>query len=255
MLYLKQVHYKLPNIDKEFIVDFLNFLSPVGKVSRDEITLKQSNNAFFPITSVLFTNTSMPQVSFIFSNNASFSLDISNDTNVSKRSPHQYSHISLKKFIHRISPFKLKDIDHTGFNLPYFDGIHPKILELREKLKSVSLYHTFPEHLENAPWDFILPATMDEINKKTQTDYFLNRKPKIEIVSFDKSSTPLIQFDVQLEGDYQDWVEIFPEAIQEPERKSLFVYIRNDFDIDVCFVLNEVDKKDWSYHFSNSRLV
>ena len=50
MLYLKQVRYKLPNINKEFIADFLNFLSPVGEVHRGEITLKQSNNAFFPFT-------------------------------------------------------------------------------------------------------------------------------------------------------------------------------------------------------------
>ena len=254
MIYLKGVQYKIPNTNREFVSHFLNYLSPLGEVKNDEITLNLSNENFFPVTSILFTEINTSQVSFIFSDNKSFSVDIVNTTGVTKNSPHKYSYISLEEFINRISPYKLKYIDHTGFNLPYFSGIHPKILYLREKLKSVCLYHTFPKHLEDAPWDFILPATIEEISKAVETDYSLNRKPKIEIVSFDKSSTPIIQFDIQLEGKYEDWVKIFPEAIQVPEIKSLWVYIQNDFGIDVCFVLNEAHEKDWSYYFSKERL-
>lgn len=254
MVYLKQVQYKLPNINRSFTSDFLSYLEVVGKVNEGIIELHTSNKDFVPNTSIVFADVQIPQVSFVFSDDTPINVDISNITNVSKNSPHQYSYISITEFTKRISPFKLRYIDHTGFNLPFFDGIHPKIIELREKLKDVCLYHTFPKHLEDAPWDFILPGSKEEISKVVETDYSLNRKPKIEIVSFDKSSTPLIQLDIQLDGKYGDWVKIFPEALDVSEIKSLWVYIENDFGIDVCFVLNEAHDKDWSYHFAKDRL-
>ncbi len=255
MIYLKQVQYKLPNTNSEFISQFLDYLAPIGEVGNDEIELRQSNDAFFPVTSILFSQTRTAQVVFVFNSNTSVSAEIANTTGVSKTSPHQYSHISVTEFTERISPFKLKYIDHTGFNLPFFNGIHPKILELREKLKNACLYHTFPKHLSDSPWDFILPGTKKEVVAKVETDYSLDRKPKIEIVSFDKSSTPIMQLDIQLEGKYEDWVKIFPEAINVPEMKSPWVYMENDFGIDVCFVLNEAHEKDWSYHFAKDRLL
>lgn len=255
MNYLKQVQYKLSSYNKNFISEFFSYLAAVGKVNEDAIKLHMSNDNFLPVTSILFTEALTPQVSFVFNDDTSVNVDISNITNILKTSPHQYSYISMTEFTKRITPFKLKYIDHTGFNLPFFDGIHPKILELRQKLKNTCLYHTFPKHLEDAPWDFILPGSKEEISKAVETDYLLNRKPKIEIVSFDKSSTPLIQLDIQLDGKYEDWVKIFPEAIDVPEIKNLWAYIANDFGIDICFVLNEAHDKDWSYHFVKDRLL
>lgn len=251
---MKQVLYKLPSTDKVFVSLFLNYLSIVGQVNKEAITLEQSSKDFFPSTSILFTNIKIPHVAFVLSDNSSHSVEIVNSSGISKESPHQYTPIALTDFIKRISPFRLHYIDHTGFNLPYFDGIHPTILQLREKLKGVSLYHRFPKRLGMANWDFILPASESEIGRITKTDYSLSRRPKIEIVSFEKSSTPLIQFDLHVEGRYEDKVKIFPEAIQVPEINCLWVYIQNDFGIDVCFVLNETHNEDWSHQFADDRL-
>ncbi|MBI3980515.1 hypothetical protein HY345_00795 [Candidatus Microgenomates bacterium] len=255
MTFLEKVQYKLPYWDGLFIHDFLSYLSPLGKCQKSEITLNKSNNNFFPITSILFTKSDTPQVSFFLSDGNSLTVSVTNTTNAVKNSPHRYSHLSLREFIKRITTSKLRSIDHTGFNLPYFEGIHPKISELREKFKNVCLYHTFPKHLANAPWDFILPGTVEEIIGKTFVDYSLNRKPKIEIVSFDKSSTPLIQFDIQLEGKYKDWVRIFPEGIFDQKMSNIWVYLKNDFGTDICFVLNEFHNDDWSFHFAKDRLI
>lgn len=171
-----------------------------------------------------------------------------------KQSPYRYAQISLEEFTKRMRFFSLKGIDHTGFNLPYFEGIHPQILKLREELRDSCLYHTFPKHLEDAPWDFILPGTKEEIQRLTQIDYWQIRKPKIEIVSFNTSSTPLIQIDVQVKGKYEDLRTLFPEVLHIPEIRNMWVYIANDFDIDVCFVLNEISERDWSYQFAKERL-
>ena len=135
---------------------------------------------------------------------------------------------------------------------PHRSGINK--LELREQLKQTCLYHTFPKHLEDAPWDFIIPGTKEEIERSTQVDYQRVRKPKVEIVSFENSSTPLIQIDIQINGRYEDLVATFPEALHVPDIRNMWVYVKNEFGIDLCFVLNEVSEKDWSYQFAKERL-
>ncbi len=254
MSYLQQVIYTLPNSNKQFSEQFLQYLSPLGTVIKNDITLSLSKENYYPITTFSFAEISVPQVSFIFDDTSSIDIDITNVTHETKQSPHAYSQITLQEILERVSSFELTYIDHTGFNLPYFDRIHPTILKLREQLKSKCLYHTFPKHLADAPWDFILPGTIKEINKENKINYHENRKPKIEIVSFDKCSTPLIQLDLHIQGKYADWVKLFPEAIAVPEIKSLWVYIQNDFGIDMCFVLNQIHKKDWSYQFAKERI-
>lgn len=255
MSYLQEIVYKLPNTNKKFLKQFLNYLSILGNADDKKITFSQSNNEYIPITTIVFSEIKIPQVSFIFDDSSSIDIDIINTTNEIKQSPHTYKHISLEQFMERIKSYELKYIDHTGFNLPYFNGIHPIILKLRKQLKSKSLYHTFPKHLANESWDFILPGTKEEINKEDEVNYNDNRKPKIEIVSFEKSSTTLIQFDLHLQGKYIEWEKHFPEAIAVSEIKSLWVYIQNDFGIDICFVLNQVHNKDWSYHFAKERIA
>ncbi len=227
----------------------------MGKVQRNSIVLNKTNEDFIPNTTISFSDIEAPHVCFVFSDDTFIKVALSNITNELKFSPHQYSYISITEFTRRMSFFKLITIDHTGFNLPFFNGIHPKILELREILKNRCLYHTFPKHLDDANWDFILPATKKEINSEVKINYSINRKPKIEIVSFDKSSTPLIQIDVQINEKYEDFAKLFVEALKLPDIKSVWVYIENDFGIDMCFILNETENKDWSYNFVNDRLL
>lgn len=253
MTYLKQVKYQLPDTDKNFSQKFLSFLEPLGRKREDQILLPTSQPDFIPETIFEFTDVKIPNVLFV-GDDFEHIIEIKNVTGVTKLSPHKYTPIEIEDFIKRLGSINLANIDHTGFNLPFFEGIHPEILKLREFLKNKCLYHEFPKNLADEPWDFILPGTLNEISGKEAIDYHKARKPKIEIVSFPKSSTPLIQIDIQLETEYEKLLKLFPEAIDDSGMKNLWVYIKNDFGIDVCFVLNEVQDKDWSFYFENSRL-
>lgn len=253
MKYLVEVQYILPNKNEEFTKSFLDYFSHLGTIENEEVKLHLSESIYIPSTRFSFSDIQIPQVHFKFSDGSSFSVDIINTTGTEKKSPHAYQHISLDDYLKRAKDLSLEMIDHTGFNLPYFEGIHPKILELREKLKDTCLYHTFPKKLADEPWDFILPSTKEEI-ESNMVDYNLTRRPKIEIVSFPKSSTPLIQIDLQVEAKYKDFKQLFPEAIDVSEIKCVWIYIQNDFGIDICMVLNEFQEEDWSHYFKNSRL-
>lgn len=197
MNYLKQLKYELPDNDLDFKKSFLDYLSSTGLVSENQLNLKNSQSDFLPETIFEFINIDVPTVVFELEDGQR-KVEIKNITGVSKQSPHTYAPVSIAEFTSRLKD-KLMGVDHTGFNLPYFDGIHPEILKLRELLKDKCLYHEFPKDLADEPWDFILPATQEEIENKDKVDYQITRKPKIEIVSFPKSSTPLIQIDIQLE--------------------------------------------------------
>lgn len=253
MKYLSEITYKLPDANKEFCKQFFSYLSHVGEITGDTLKLFLSNPDYLPVTKFSFVDVQTPQLAFNFDDNSSFALEITNITNITKQSPHKYKHISLDEYLKRVKQLPLKMIDHTGCNFPYFEGIHPQLLALREKLKNTCLYHTFPEELLNESWDFIIPGTKQEI-ESNRIDYSLTRRPKIEIVSFSKSSTPLIQIDLQVEATYEDIKNLFPEGIDIPEIKCVWVYIQNNFDIDICMVLNEFQEKDWSYYFRNSRI-
>jgi hypothetical protein len=254
MVYLTKVLFTLPNSDHNFHNEFISYLSSQGLSKENQVDLSASREEYQPKVGFIFNQEQIPKVSFLFSNNSSLLVDIENITHISRKSPHAYESIKLSDFITRISPYTLQGVDHVGFNLPYFQGIHPRILELRQQLKDTCLYHTFPKHLEDAPWDFILPGNREEIDRSVEIDYKTTRKPKIEIVSFDKSSTPLIQIDIQVDGRYEQLIKLFPEAIAVPEVKNLWVYIENIFGIDICFVVNETSSEDWSYHFAKERL-
>lgn len=254
MALLKQVKFTLPSTNDSFAKEFLHYLSPKGQVIGNKIDFQVSNEYFLPKASFQFEGSEHPFVTFVFDDSSAMKIAMINVTNTTKQSPHHYSHISLEEFMKRMSSFPLVGLDHTGFNLPFFEGIHPRILELREQLKQTCLYHTFPKHLEDAPWDFIIPGTKEEIERSTQVDYQRVRKPKVEIVSFENSSTPLIQIDIQINGRYEDLVATFPEALHVPDIRNMWVYVKNEFGIDLCFVLNEVSEKDWSYQFAKERL-
>lgn len=217
------------------------------------INVARSNQDFLPKTSFVFEGSEHPFVLFLFDDSGSTKVEMTNTTGATKQSPYRSAHILLEGFIERIRPFRLQGLDHTGFNLPSFEGVHPKILELRQQLKETCLYHMFPKHVEDAPWDFILPGTQEEIQGSQKTDYRHVRKPKREIVSFENSSTSLLQIDIQVQGHYEDLVKVFPEALHVPERRNRWMYLQNDFGIDVCFVLNEASENDWSSQLRNDR--
>jgi hypothetical protein len=122
---------------------------------------------------------------------------------------------------------------------------------LRNRLKTTCLYHLFPT---GEDWDFIIPGELAEITKIKAIDYSKIRKPKFEIVSFEKASTPLIQFDISLNIEYVKFSLLFPEGINDHKMKNTWVYIRNDFDIDICLVLNESKGDDWASFFGGHRL-
>jgi len=81
------------------------------------------------------------------------------------------------------------------------------------------------------------------------------RRPKLEIVSFDKSSTPIIQFDCIVDTSYDKIVQLFPEGIAENDLRNVWVYLSNPYHLDICFVVNENRGGDWSEFFSGHRLM
>ena len=254
MKVLTTIQVALPDKDAEFTKKFLQYLSFKGTVDDTMLALRTSQNDYFPKTTYVFKEITIPYVSFFFDDNTSIRVDITNTTGITRQSTYPYTSIPFDVFRERMKLYPLVGLDHTGFNLPYFDGIHPKILELREQLKHTCLYHTFPKHLEDAPWDFIIPGTKDEIYKTSAIDYSLVRKPKLEIVSADNTSIPLIQIDVQYKGKYEDFIKLFPEGIGVDDIKSLWVSIENNFGIDIFFVINEASEEDWSYQFAKERI-
>jgi hypothetical protein len=88
------------------------------------------------------------------------------------------------------------------------------------------LYHEFPT---GEPWDFIIPGDTHEIDHHKAVDYTKIRRPKFEVVSFDKASTPLIQFDVGVNLNYETFAPLFPESINDPEFRNIWVYLENPF--------------------------
>jgi hypothetical protein len=162
--------------------------------------------------------------------------------------------MKLDQVIERLnhSGIRLVGIDHVGFNLPWFSsGVHPRILQLREELSSYCLYHRFPS---GEPWDFIIPGNRDEIACREAVDYTMVRRPKFEIVSFDKASTPLLQLDIQMNTNYEILQGLFPEALDDPLICNLWIYLENPYGLDICLVANGFSEKDWSSYFAGSRI-
>jgi hypothetical protein len=113
------------------------------------------------------------------------------------------------------------------------------------------LYHRFPS---GEPWDFIIPGNRDEIARQEAVDYTMVRRPKFEIVSFEKASTPLLQFDIQMNTSYEILQGLFPEALDDPLIRNLWIYLENPYGLDICLVANEFSEKDWSGYFAGSRI-
>lgn len=225
------------------------FLGNFGNIDGSELDFEHSNKGFMPKVGVVFEDVANPKAIFIAEEKIEISIE--NKSNQVVESPEDYIEIELTDFLNRISGIDVGTLDHIGFNLPWFDGVHPDILVLRKKLATKCAYFRFPSG-EN--WDFILPASQEEIENGL-VNFDLVRRPKVEIVTFNKSSTPLIQIDFSLKTKYEQLTSLFPEAIADPDLKNIWVYIQNPWNIDMCFVVNEFDEDDWGNYFKGHRLT
>ena len=255
-IFLDKIILEFPKQMNQIATMLLRLLEPVGMTENGVFKFRISQPNYHPdIYLDLHTKGKQVNCNFVLLNHVKLCIHILNETGVEKQNPLPYNHLTIQEFTNRFEKLNLKilDIDHIGFNLPWFSSeIHPKISMLREILSDKSLYHTFPT---GEPWDFILPGEKEEIFRLKEVDYTKIRKPKFEIVSFANCSTPLIQFDVGVNTSYEKLRQIFPEGLDDKNLKNIWIYFKKDAGIDLCFVLNEYNEKDWSDFFQNSRIV
>ncbi len=243
---LNTIDIVLPDIDDGFFDQLTGFLSVFGVKEGNSLRFNTSNPKYLPVLGLSCGPVDTPEVVFDKKR-----VKIQNTTGVEKANPYSYTTLSLDEVMKRLSNYPLNMLDHIGFNLPYFDGVHPEMLELREELKASCLYHLFPS---GEPWDFVIPGTKEEINGAA-VDYSKIRKPKFEIVSFSNCSKPLIQIDFSVKANYGEIKSMFPEGLHDDNLHNVWVYIQNPYGIDICFVVNEPTEGDWSEYFSESRIT
>ena len=236
MKLLNKIEIELPDIQTTFKNDFLNFLSNFGVVENNSISFKSSNEEYLPKISLSFSATKTARVRF-----DEKVVEIKNSTNENKKSPYNYSPISLSEFMLRKQELNFEFLDHVGFDIPWFEGVHPDIAGLRKSLPKRCFYFLYPTG-EN--WDFIIPAAKEEVSSKEIT-YQAIRRPKFEIVSLDYTSSPIIQFDVSVSENFEQIKQIFPEGIPDNSLKNVWVYIINPYGLDICFVIGHRGKSDW----------
>jgi len=253
---LAEIVVKFPRSDTALNRKILTQFDKVGSNENGKLRIKSSNDDFYPTISI-DTNSENRKVlvEFQTSKGCKHEVLVKNTTGVEKKSLLKYSHLSIDAIIERFSEngIAINGLDHVGFNLPWFSsGIHPLVEDLRRKFSSKCLYHKFPT---GEPWDFIIPGSLNEILMLDEVDYSKTRTPKFEIVSFDVSSTPLIQFDLQCNKKYEVFSMIFPESLRDNQFKNIWIYIENTYGVDICFVLNETGNKDWSPYFKGNRII
>lgn len=249
MSLLKRVILRLPD-GPTFSAIFSSIIKNCVEQNQNGFSVKQTLDDSFPKIEILFEDIEQPAVEFI-GDDFTLSKNISNETGQERTSPHTYKPITIDELKDRIHETgQITAIDHLGINFPWFDGLSPIIAELRNRLGGSSAYYRFPT---GEDWDFILPATRHEIESGT-INLDLVRRPKLELVSFEKASTPIIQIDCITTIEYSKLKKMFPEAITDDELYNIWVYIENSYGVDICFVLNGPREKDWSSFFKGHRL-
>ena len=196
-----------------------------------------------------------PIAEFYYSGNESLAVYIKNITELERKNPSPYSALEIAEVADRLSRngMSVSFIDHVGFNLPWFGkAVHPAVADLRNRMKGLCLYHLFPT---GEPWDFIIPGELAETRKRRSIDYSRIRRPKFEIVSFNKASTPLVQVDLSVEKEYETVRSLFPEGLDDPSMRNVWAYLKNASVADVCLVTNEKKTEDWCSFFSGHRLT
>jgi hypothetical protein len=254
-VYLERITVKFPDTNAEFTHQLASLMDVLGHRENHVLELISSDPGFYPKIGVDFQSEHSDILTeFLLSDGEITSVKVENSTGLSKQSPHAYTPISVGTVTRRLiaSDVRLVGIDHAGFNLPWFSSdLHPRLVELRAQLSSRCLYHKFPT---GEPWDFIIPGDQDEIFNRKVIDYTRTRRPKFELVSFDKASTPLIQFDLGVNVGYERFAPLFPEALNDLEFRNIWIYLKNPYTVDVCLVLNEFTDDDWSGFFKECRL-
>jgi len=253
--YLESITLRFPAASIGFTDDLASLIDVLGHTVGHHLCLTSSNPSFYPQIRLDFRSESADiLVDFTFSSGDVDSVKVENTTGLSKASPYSYTPLSVDEVHRRLvtSGISLVGLDHAGFNLPWFSpGVHPRILQLRQKLSSLCLYHAYPT---GEPWDFILPGDIDEIATRKTVDYSKVRRPKFELVSFGNASTPLIQFDIGVNVGYDKFLSLFPESLNDPEFRNIWIYLETPYAVDVCLVLNEFNESDWSDYFKGFRL-
>jgi hypothetical protein len=253
--YLERITVSFPDTDTEFTKGFVSLTELLGWKQDRIARLTRSSQGFYPELVVDFGSRCLDILTdFSLSNGETISVQVENSTGLSRPSPHSYRPLSVETVDHRLvtSGVRLIELDHVGFNLPWFSsGLHPRIVQLREELSSLCLYHTYPT---GEPWDFIIPGDIDEIANHKAVDYTQVRRPKFEVVSFNSASTPLIQFDIGVNAGYERFSRLFPESLNDPEFRNIWVYVETPYAVDVCLVINELAEEDWSGFFQGCRL-
>lgn len=246
---LQSISITLPNHDNTFDHKLASILQPFIEYEGNSLTFTKSNPSFLPTISLRFDAISEPQAQFHL-DSQTITVPITNQTGQDRSPKLPYTPILIDDFLQRIKGWSLTHLDHVGFNLPWFDGVHPEIVKFRKQLAPVSAYYRFPTGEE---WDFILPATEAEITSNT-IDLSKERRPKFEIVSFDMTSTPLTQIDCAADQSFETIKRTFPEGIVEEDIQKVWVAIQNPYGIDVFFVVGEQKSGDWGEFFEGWRL-
>ena len=254
-VYLERIAVTLPDLDTEFTAGFTAIIGGLGHLQARVLRLTRSSPRFYPELELRFrSGLAAPSTDFVLSDGEVMTVTIENTTGLCRASPHVYQPITVTTVRQRLanSGVKINGLDHVGFNLPWFSSdVHPTILHLRQMLAPCCLYHRFPT---GEPWDFILPGDIAEIARHQPIDYTQTRRPKFELVSFPKTSTPLIQWDVSVNVGYDDFARLFPEALNDPDFRNIWLYLQTPYPIDVCLVLNESTDGDWGEFFQGHRL-
>lgn len=252
---LEVIILSFPSMADSFSDQFLTLLSPLGRRDTNQLEISCSDVKFLPRIKLSFSDEGEDvQVYFILAHEKMLFLSVTNVTGIDKLHPKRYQHLKLETINHRLESegIRLTEIDHVGANLPWFGkGIHPQISAVRDRLSTSCLYHHYPS---GELWDFILPGDAAEIYRHKAIDYNMVRRPKFELVSFELTSTPLVQIDILSTGNYESLSALFPEALADPEFKNVWLYTQNPYGVDICLVLNEPSRQDWSKFFSGCRL-
>jgi len=51
---------------------------------------------------------------------------------------------------------------------------------------------------------------------------------------------------MQCDKDYAEFSRVFPESIHDDQFENIWIYVKNQHGVDICFVLNETNTGDWS---------
>ncbi len=248
MKMLESITIRLPRKDRDFENKFLNFLGQFGIKKGDKITFQRSSDKYLPRTAFEFSDCQTAEA--IFCSSTEHKVKIANTTGQEKKSPLAYTPIKLGEFLERVKNLNFEFVDHIGFDIFWPRGAHPAIQQAREVLSKECLYYLYPT---GEDWDFIIPATPEEIVSKA-LDYKAIRRPKFEIVSLDYTSTPIIQFDISVKENFDQIKGLFPEGYPDNYLKNVWVYIENPYELFICVVIGHRNKGDW-YRFLKKGLI